>query len=206
MRPDRPNGACTRFIYTGAIGNVNELDTITDGFVTHAKRIQNTVLDIYGDGPKRPAIQAKIDRIGMSDRVRFMGRIDRSQVPVELAASNWAVLGIANMPRLYSYGFSANKLTEYMAAGLPICMVGDFPGNPVREHDAGLVVDGCSTSRIADQFTDAHQAGWAAELGMGIHAQDFVRAQRLYENYVPELAAALDVSVRTSTVRGAKRT
>lgn len=75
-------------------------------------------LAIAGDGPLRPALEAQADRLGITSRVQFLGRIPN--IPELLAAADVYV-----QPSLYE-GFP-RATGEAVAAGLPL-VVSDGPG------------------------------------------------------------------------------
>ena len=67
-----------------------------------------------GDGPARPALEARAQELGIVDRVRFTGVMPRERVPGTLAAFD-----VALQPAVVDYA-SPLKLFEYLALGLPI--------------------------------------------------------------------------------------
>jgi glycosyltransferase involved in cell wall biosynthesis len=66
---------------------------------------------LAGDGPERAPLEAEAERLGVADRVRFLGR--REDVPQLLAASD-----VFALPSLYEG--SSLAVLEAMAAGIPI--------------------------------------------------------------------------------------
>lgn len=75
-------------------------------------------LDVYGDGPWRPAIEAAIDRTGTGDRVALHGRIEMDDLPGILAASDVGL--VPSLPEPYLEYSLSTKLLEYAAMGVPI--------------------------------------------------------------------------------------
>jgi glycosyltransferase involved in cell wall biosynthesis len=66
---------------------------------------------LAGDGPERAPLEAQAERLGVADRVRFLGR--REDVPQLLAACD-----VFALPSLYEG--SSLAVLEAMAAGIPI--------------------------------------------------------------------------------------
>jgi glycosyltransferase involved in cell wall biosynthesis len=89
-------------------------------------------LRIAGDGPDRPALEAEIDRLGLTERVELLGT--RDDVPELLAGSDVFVLASD------SEGLPMSVL-EAMAAGLPVVAsaVGGIP-ELVRDGETGTLV------------------------------------------------------------------
>jgi glycosyltransferase involved in cell wall biosynthesis len=76
-----------------------------------AARVPDAVFVLAGDGPERESLEALAQQLGVSDRVRFLGR--REDVPELLAACD-----VFALPSLYEG--SSLAVLEAMAAGIPI--------------------------------------------------------------------------------------
>ena len=98
-------------------------------------------LRIAGDGPDRPALEAEIDRLGLSDHVELLGT--RDDVPELLASSDVFVLSSD------SEGLPMSVL-EAMAAGLPVIAsaVGGVP-EAVRDGETGALVPPGDSAALA---------------------------------------------------------
>lgn len=101
-------------------------------------------LVIAGDGPRDADLHALAGRLGVSDRVRFMGHIDQHQLPdlygaADVTASCSDREGIANV------------LLESLACGTPLVATPVW-GSPevVRVPEAGVLVADRSDAAIAD--------------------------------------------------------
>jgi phosphatidylinositol alpha-mannosyltransferase len=105
--------------------------------------IKDARLLIAGDGPQRGDLEALAARLGIRDRVEFLGYIDESDKPSLLASAD-----IACFPSLYGESFGI-VLLEAMAAGAKVVLAGDNPGyRSVLGEQPGLLVD----PRKTDQF------------------------------------------------------
>lgn len=98
-------------------------DLLLEAFAKVHEARPETELRIYGEGPLRQEIQARIERLGLSGAARLMG-----------ATSNIAgVLSTADLFVLSSdYEGMPNALMEAMAAGVP-CVATDCPCGGPRE-------------------------------------------------------------------------
>jgi glycosyltransferase involved in cell wall biosynthesis len=76
-----------------------------------AAQVPDAVFVLAGDGPEREPLEALAQRLGVSDRVRFLGR--REDVPDLLATCD-----VFALPSLYEG--SSLAVLEAMAAGIPI--------------------------------------------------------------------------------------
>jgi glycosyltransferase involved in cell wall biosynthesis len=113
------------------------------GFVTLVRATAGLEarLRIAGDGPDRPALEAEIDRLGLSDHVELLGT--RDDVPELLASSDVFVLSSD------SEGLPMSVL-EAMAAGLPVIAsaVGGVP-EAVRDGETGALVPPRDSAALA---------------------------------------------------------
>jgi len=92
-------------------------------------------LALLGDGPERPALEREAGRLGIGERVRFLGGGDRDAVLRLFAAADAAVLSSSweNFP---------HTVVEALAVGTPVVAtaVGGVP-EVVRDGENGLLVE-----------------------------------------------------------------
>jgi glycosyltransferase involved in cell wall biosynthesis len=91
-------------------------------------------LAIVGGGPDHEALQARVDRLGVSDRVRITGSVSHDEVQCYLRAADVFVLNTR-------YEGLSHVMLEAMAAGAPV-VASSVGGNPevVRHGQNGLLV------------------------------------------------------------------
>jgi glycosyltransferase involved in cell wall biosynthesis len=92
-----------------------------DGAIEGLARIRPDLdwrLDVYGDGPWRPQIEAAIARTGTAARVTLHGRVPMDDLPALLAGADIGLVPSIDEPYL-DYSLST-KLLEYAAMGVPI--------------------------------------------------------------------------------------
>jgi glycosyltransferase involved in cell wall biosynthesis len=75
-------------------------------------------LDVYGDGPFRPQVEAAIARTGTVDRVHLHGRVPLDALPGLLAGADIGL--VPSLPEPYLHYSLSTKLLEYAAMGVPI--------------------------------------------------------------------------------------
>ena len=113
---------CLVLGFTGFVRDWHGLDTVIDMIARDAPATAETdgsprrgrTLLVVGDGPARPALEAQAARLGITDRVRFTGIIERDEVARYVAAFD-----VALQPAVVSYA-SPLKLFEYLALGKAI--------------------------------------------------------------------------------------
>jgi len=99
--------------FTGFVRDWHGVDKVVRWMASPAAPGHARLL-IVGDGPARPDLEAQARALGLGDRVRFTGVIDRDQVPAHVAAFD-----IALQPAVVDYA-SPLKLFEYLALGKAI--------------------------------------------------------------------------------------
>jgi glycosyltransferase involved in cell wall biosynthesis len=116
-----PLQACVT-IYVGRLSSEKGLPSLLRGFALTARRSPHAILALVGDGAQRPELEALASQLGLGpDRIRFIGRVNITEVPFWLRSSDIFAL---TSP---SEGFSC-ALLEAMAAGLA-SLVSDIPAN-----------------------------------------------------------------------------
>jgi glycosyltransferase involved in cell wall biosynthesis len=120
-------------IYCGRLVRLKHIDFLLEAFARMQNR-DNCVLAILGDGEERINLETQAGNLGVSDRVRFIGKTN--QVEEYLAAGDIFVF-----PSTYeAFG---NALVEAMAAGLA-CVVLKPDGVRIRTASAEIIKNGCS--------------------------------------------------------------
>ena len=113
------------------------------------------ILDLVGDGPHEEAVRADAARLGLADRIRFLGL--RSDVEALLAQSQLFVL------TTHWEGFPRSIL-EAMRAGLPVIAtsVGGIPES-VEDGRTGYLVSRRGVDELLDQPEE--RAPWPIDVG-----------------------------------------
>jgi glycosyltransferase involved in cell wall biosynthesis len=75
-------------------------------------------LEVYGDGPHRPEIEAAIVAFAATDRVTLHGRVAHGQLPAILAGGDGAI--VPSLPEPYLEFSLSTKLLEAVAMGVPV--------------------------------------------------------------------------------------
>src|SRR5215212_7955780 len=100
-----------RALFVGRLAPQKGVDTL----VSAAALIENPSARILlvGDGPERPALEREAERIGVGDRVRFLGFLAHDRLPAAMAHAD-----VLALPSVYEE--LGTVLIEAMWAGLPI--------------------------------------------------------------------------------------
>ena len=105
-------------------------------------------LMVAGDGPERATLERQVKRLGLGQRVRFLGTVPHEALPQLYTAADLLILAS-------SQEGIANVLLEAMACGTPVVTTaaGGCP-EVVTSPDAGVVVPERSPQALRDAILD----------------------------------------------------
>jgi GalNAc-alpha-(1->4)-GalNAc-alpha-(1->3)-diNAcBac-PP-undecaprenol alpha-1,4-N-acetyl-D-galactosaminyltransferase len=153
----------------GRLSGEKQLELVIDAFAKAAQLFDDWDLHIYGDGPVRPMLEARIIAMGMEGRVLLKGQ----------TSDPWQIMSNADAFVMFSRceGFP-NALVEAMGVGLP-CISSDCPSGPgeiTRDGRDALLVplndSAALLSAMAQLFGDAE-----LRATLGKQARESVRAR-----------------------------
>jgi colanic acid/amylovoran biosynthesis glycosyltransferase len=134
--------------------------------------------EIAGDGPLRKSLEAHRDRLGLRDRVRFLGWASADQVREALERAHALVAASVTAGDGDEEGIP-NVLKEAMASGLPVVATrhGGIP-ELVEDGASGYLVAEHDTAGLAETLARlaAHPEAWA-----GLAAAGRARVERDYD-------------------------
>jgi glycosyltransferase involved in cell wall biosynthesis len=133
------------FLYVGRLSPSKRVSDVIRAFAAFCKVSESGELRLLGDG--RPAYVRELrqlaDNLGMSERVRFLGRVPTSEKHLEMAVAHVLLLASARE----GWGL---VVTEANAFGTP-AVAYDVPGlrDSIRDQETGLLVQP-SPKRLAE--------------------------------------------------------
>ena len=132
------------FAYLGRLKKYKGVDLVLQSFAQCG--VADARLDIAGAGEFRPALEALASSLGVSDRVRFLGRIDET-AKVSLLRRAWATVFASPKE-----GWGITNL-EAAASGTPV-IASNSPGirESVRHGETGFLVRHGEIAAMADSM------------------------------------------------------
>jgi glycosyltransferase involved in cell wall biosynthesis len=156
-----------RLIHHSNLQRIYGLDRAIEGLAGLRPEI-DWRLDVYGDGPWRPQVEAAIARSRMAERVTLHGRVPMTDLPGLLAGADVGLVPSLDEPYL-RYSLST-KLLEYAAMGVP-AIASDLATFRHHFSDAALKYvpggDGAALARAVEELVDDR----AATVALGVEAQ-----------------------------------
>jgi glycosyltransferase involved in cell wall biosynthesis len=119
------------------------ISLLLDAFELLFKDYNEAVLLLIGDGPMRRSLEKRISKLGLKNRVQFIGYVSHNQLPEYIAAFDIAV-----MPNSNEYG-SPMKIYEYMAMSKPVVAPSFVPLKDGINHSVeGLLFEPENTDEL----------------------------------------------------------
>ncbi len=162
----RPSPPPFRFVTIARLTLQKNVDGLLAAFA-QASLPPSTQLDIVGEGPERTSLEAQSEQLGIANRVRFRGCLDRSSVQAVLRAAHAFVL-----PSHYeTFGV---VLLEAMATGLPVVTTARGGPEDIVTPDTGLLIPTHDTDALANALQALRRQRSAFDAGT---IRDYVRTQ-----------------------------
>jgi glycosyltransferase involved in cell wall biosynthesis len=107
-----------RLCYVGALGTQDGVSVLPEVLERLRRRGLGPTLTVVGDGPELPMVRGVAEELGVLESITFTGRVQHSDVPSLIAASD-ICLDVAPCSPL-NHQSTMIKIGEYLAAGRPI--------------------------------------------------------------------------------------
>lgn len=181
------------FMYFGAFGNANDLHTMIRGFSCFQKNNpeKNVKFRMIGEGPLKKEIQALAEQLKLKN-ISFEPAVIKNQVPAMARTADAFLITVCNLPELYRYGISMNKLFDYMTAGKPIIIANCASNDPVQEANAGISVPSGDVQALAKAMEKIFNMPEEERERMGNNGRNFVKEKHDYKILAQRLAEVLN--------------
>jgi phosphatidylinositol alpha-1,6-mannosyltransferase len=123
---------------------------LIDALPDIARAIPDAHVLFVGEGPYRAELDKRIKRLGVSDRVTFIGRIKFAELPKYLCAGD--VFAMPSRSRLGGLEVEGLGIVYLEASACGLAVIGGVSGgapDAVLQGQTGFSVDGNSRSEIA---------------------------------------------------------
>lgn len=185
--------ATLTLMYLGAHGQANGLETLMEAMALLLQKddVPAVRLHMIGDGPDKPDLMQMAKSLRLTN-VEFMPPIPKKEVPAIASTADAFVICVKDLPRLYRYGISMNKLYEYLAAARPIVIASAAANNPVQEAGAGLTVPPEDPAALAEAICELARMPIAQRASLGAAGRMYVERQHDFRHLAAKLANMLD--------------
>ena len=169
-------------MYFGAHGQANGLDTLLEAMAELQKRpnMAHVHLHMIGSGPLKPALQELARQLDLHN-VEFSEPVAKRDIPSVAAEADAFVICVKDLPELYRFGISMNKLFDYLAAARPIIMASAAANNPVDESKAGVTVPPENPKALANAIESISMKTLNERRALGLAGRHFVEKKHSFE-------------------------
>ena len=126
--------ACPILVYVGRVAHEKNIDFLLEVLAQVRKRIPAVMLVIAGDGPAKPALQRRAQRLGLEHNVLFIGYLPRGQALWDCFAAGDAFVFAS---RTETQGL---VLLEALALGVPVVAYAALGARDVLVPGCGAVI------------------------------------------------------------------
>jgi glycosyltransferase involved in cell wall biosynthesis len=185
-------------MYFGAHGQANGLENLLKAM----RKVEDSlvggkvVLRMIGDGPSKAALMLLAEQLNLKS-VIFEPSVAKHKIPFLAAQADAFVIAVRDIPNLYRYGISMNKLFDYLAAQRPIILASAAANNPVEEAGCGITVIPDDSDELSKAIVKMADLPVAERMRMALAGREYVEKNHSFEILTSKLAGVLsDVSKR----------
>ncbi|WP_108444322.1 glycosyltransferase family 4 protein [Halomonas denitrificans] len=206
--PDRPEAppaeAPLTLMYFGSHGDANGLDVLIDAMGRVRDRLSadepRVRLRLIGDGALKPALRRQAEALGLDGRwVSFEDPVPRREIPALAREADAFVITVRDLPQLYRFGISMNKLFDYMAAARPVVIASGAVNDPVADAGAGISVPPEDPQALAEGILAMARLSPEARARMGEAGRRHMEETYSYRILSGRLADVMDDVVEEAT-------
>lgn len=192
LLPDEPRTEF-KLMYFGAHGQANALHTVLEAMKLVATREPSPPvrLHLIGDGPEKERLKSRAAELAL-DNVVFHPPVPKAEIPQLARSADAFVLSVRDLPNLYRYGISMNKLFDYMAAGRPVVLASGAFNNPVADAGAGVTVLPENPEKLAEAISALARLPQTDRLRMGAAGYAHVAEHYSFSKLATRFARTLD--------------
>lgn len=196
--PSRPSGRF-ELMYFGAHGQANALHDVLGAMKIVSDRIAPDAvhLRLIGDGPAKPGLIELARKLNLRN-VSFEPPVPKSEVPSLAAEADAFIISVLDLPELYRYGISPNKLFDYLAAARPVIIASNAVNNPVRDAGAGLCAPAAEPAMLAERIIALASMPRKELHAMGRAGREHVEKHYGFAGLARRLAAAMNACIDSS--------
>lgn len=157
-------------VYAGTIGLANDVETI----VNAAKLIENDdiIINIIGEGKEKEKI-SKYVQDNQIHNIVFHNALKKSELISVLQTANVLWVGMKNS-KLYEFGFSFNKIYDYMASARPIILSTSLKKNIIVDANCGISIESENPKSVAKAIIEFYNMPEKERNQLGSNGYNFL--------------------------------
>jgi len=132
------SGTCT-LVYAGGHVEAFPLDTILQAARIEQQNEDRVRFLFIGSGQEKPRLVRLAQGLELRN-VEFRDAVPKTELYKIMEKADAFILAMRDLPGLYRYGISFNKLCDYVACGRPVLFAGSVSHNVVEDFECGIVI------------------------------------------------------------------
>lgn len=126
-------------LYAGGHVSANALETVLRAAQIEQETTNRVKFLFVGGGQDKPRLIQLARDLNLRN-IEFRDAVPKSELRQIMEEAHAFILSMRDLPGLYRYGMSFNKLCDYVACGRPVLFAGNSSYNVVAEFKCGIVV------------------------------------------------------------------
>lgn len=181
-------------MYFGSHGQANGLANLLAAMkiVQDSAGASHINLRLIGQGPLKKKLQLEAQALNLGN-VTFEDAVPKNKIAALAAQADAFVISVLDLPGLYRYGISMNKLFDYLASERPIIIASAAANNPVKESGAGLTVPPNNPIALAAAILKLADTPLSVRQEMGSKGRIHVENNYSYDLLASKLAQTLNL-------------
>ncbi len=184
-------------MYLGSHGQANGLDVLLEAMaILQNEYPDNHVkLRMIGNGVEKVRLMEQAKAYSLKNVV-FEDAVNKSEVPNLAAQASAFVICVRDLPDLYRYGISMNKIYDYMAAARPIVIASNARNNPVQDAGCGISVLAENSELLAKAIYELSLLSVRELNRLGRNGRHFVEKNFDYQVLAEDFSKVLDEALK----------
>lgn len=182
-----------RFIvgYAGSIGISNSLNTLFDCIIDLNAKKSNIHFLIVGSGD---LLQSYKEKCSTCTNVTFVPKVERQHVSAVLQCCDLLYFS-SSKGTLWNYGWSPNKIIDYMLSGKPILAAYDGFQSMLNEANSGFFIPADNLNALIDKLLSISKMHKDELTTMGLRGKDWILQNRSWDKITYEYLSILNACV-----------
>jgi glycosyltransferase involved in cell wall biosynthesis len=178
--------------YLGSMGNANDLFFLLRSFRKYEIEYPKGQVSLLmiGGGPLNRRLKCYSGKIGI-ERIAWYDPVPKELIPPLSKIVDGYIISVKDIPGLYRYGISMNKLYDYLASEKPTIIANSACNDPIKESGAGIAVPAGDVHLLAEAIYRFEQTTPEKRAVMGKLGVEHVAAYYDYENLAGKMDALL---------------
>ncbi|PKK38870.1 Glycosyltransferase [Clostridiaceae bacterium JG1575] len=179
--------------YAGGLSTSNAMDDFVQA-MSYFKDDPSVQAVLIGGGKDRALLEAQAQAFGLTN-ITFVAPIAKEDVVATLCQMDALYIGAAPSP-LYEYGVSANKIFDYLLAGVPIINAWNAAASPLEEVGTCLRARGGDAKEIARAVRASREISPERREEIRRINRAFVRTHHNYDKLAAQFARLFSLERR----------